>query len=245
MVVIYIVSFEEVKSWIYPIKPGFNTCVSRTHNGTRCLTIYEHQCSQALPSLGNKSLRARNKLAHVELLRGDARPVPRYAVTVTYKNPTAQKTKNIFLRFEKKSKAKAKNIMTTFGKSLFLTKKRMRYAIYMPPNTKDLAINQTMGAYGNRQRANNSDLLQSLKHLMETVLYIHCRLVRYILIQVLLLYCIYNQYQLYNVVLLPSSLSIVFAWLLLSMLRLKDVSQKSVSQSLRQSKRVSLKGGVS
>ena len=31
----------------------------------------------------------------------------------------------------------------TFGKSLFLTKYRMRYAICMPPNTKDLAINQT------------------------------------------------------------------------------------------------------
>ena len=44
----------------------------------------------------------------------------------------------------------------------------------MPPNTKDLAINQTMVAYGNRQnataftRANNSDLLRSLKQLMET-----------------------------------------------------------------------------
>ena len=50
----------------------------------------------------------------------------------------------------------------------------MRYAIYMPPNTKDLAINQTMVAYGNRQNAtefaqtNNSDLLRSLKQLMET-----------------------------------------------------------------------------
>ena len=50
----------------------------------------------------------------------------------------------------------------------------MRYAIYMPPNTKDLAINQTMVAYGNRQnatafgRANNSVLLRSLKHVMET-----------------------------------------------------------------------------
>ena len=60
--------------------------------------------------------------------------------------------------------------MTTFAKSLFLIK----YAIYMPPNTKDLAINQTMVAYGNPQnatahaRANNSDLLQSLKHLMKT-----------------------------------------------------------------------------
>ena len=42
----------------------------------------------------------------------------------------------------------------------------------MPPNTKDLAINQTMVAYGNQQnatalaRANNSDLLRALKHLM-------------------------------------------------------------------------------
>ena len=67
--------------------------------------------------------------------------------------------------------------MTAFGKSLFLIKYRMRYAIYMPPNTKDLAINQTMVAYGNRQnatefaRANNFDLLRSLKHLMETRLY--------------------------------------------------------------------------
>ena len=53
----------------------------------------------------------------------------------------------------------------------------MRYAIYKPPNPKDLAINQTMVAYGNRRnatafaRANNSDLLRSLKHLMGTSLY--------------------------------------------------------------------------
>ena len=50
----------------------------------------------------------------------------------------------------------------------------MRYAVYMHSNTKDLPINQTMIAYGNRQnakafaRANNSDLLRPLKHLMET-----------------------------------------------------------------------------
>ena len=47
----------------------------------------------------------------------------------------------------------------------------------MPPNTTDLVIDQTMVAYGNRQnatafaRAKNSDLLRSLKHLMETRLY--------------------------------------------------------------------------
>ena len=110
-------------------------------------------------SLRNKNLRGRNKVAHVELLRALARPVSRYAVTVIY---------------EKQQRKKQKKITTTFGKSLFLIKYRMRYAIYMPPNTKDLPINQTMVAYGNRQnatvfaRANNSDWLRSLKHLMET-----------------------------------------------------------------------------
>ena len=57
---------------------------------------------------------------------------------------------------------------------MFLTQYRMRYAIYIPPNTKDLAINQTMDAYENQQnakafaRANNPDLLRALKKLMET-----------------------------------------------------------------------------
>ena len=61
--------------------------------------------------------------------------------------------------------------------SLFLTQYLMLYAICMPSNTKDLAMIQTMAAYGNRQsatafaRANNSDLLRSLNHLMETRLY--------------------------------------------------------------------------
>ena len=58
------------------------------------------------------------------------------------------------------------------AQSLYMIKYRMRYAIYIPPDTKDLAINQTMVAYENRQnatafaRANNTDLLRSLKHLM-------------------------------------------------------------------------------
>ena len=50
----------------------------------------------------------------------------------------------------------------------------MRYAMYIPPNTKDLAINLTMVAYKKWQnvitfaRVNNSDLLRAPKHLMET-----------------------------------------------------------------------------
>ena len=104
------------------------------------------------PSLCNKSLRARNKVAHVELLRGLARPVRRYAVTVTYRNQQRKKQKRFSVLWKKKNKTKNKKITTTFRKSLFLIEYRMRYAIYTPPNTKDLAINQTMVAYENRQK---------------------------------------------------------------------------------------------
>ena len=100
------------------------------------------------PSLHNKSMRARNKVAHVELLRGLARPVPRYAVIVTYRNQQRKKLKRLSVLRKKRAKLKTRNIKT-FGKSLFKTKYRMRYAIHMPPNTKD----QTMVAYGNRQNA--------------------------------------------------------------------------------------------
>ena len=115
LVVIYLVSVEEGKFWIHSIKPGFNTRVSRTRNGARCLTIYEHQCSQALPTLRNKSLRARNKVAHVELLRGDVRPVPRYAVTVTYKNQQRKKQK-IFSVFRKEKQNQSKKYNDDFWK---------------------------------------------------------------------------------------------------------------------------------
>ena len=73
-----------------------------------------------------------------------------------------------------------KNITTTLGKSLLLAEYRMRYSIYIPLNTKDVAINLTMVADGNWQnaitftRANNSDLLRALKQLMETRIYGVC-----------------------------------------------------------------------
>ena len=105
------------------------------------------------PSLRNKSLKARNKVTHVELLRRLARTVPRCAVT--YRNQQCKK-KKIFCPPKKRAKLKTKEITTAFGKSLFVIKYRMRYAIYMPPNTKDLAINQAMVAYGNRQTQQRS-----------------------------------------------------------------------------------------
>ena len=125
-------------------------------DASRCMDNNEHKRSQ--PS---QQKPARSQ--HVELLRGLARPVPRYAVTVIYRNQQRNKQKRFFVIRKKRAKLKTKKITKTFGKSLFLLKYRMRYAIYMPPNTKDLAMNQTMVAYGNRQnaiafaRANNSD----------------------------------------------------------------------------------------
>ena len=148
------------------IKPGFHTCVSRTHNGARCLTMYEHQWSQAITAFAIKACK---------LMLIIARRVPRCSVTVTYRNQQRRTQKRFSVLRKKEQILKAKkNVTTTFGKSWFLTWCRMRYAIYIPPNTKDLAINLWMPAYGNRQnaitfaRANNSDLLRALKHLMET-----------------------------------------------------------------------------
>ena len=121
-------------------------------------------------SLRNKSLRTRNKVTHVEILRGLCRNMLRLWSIET----NNARKKRFFVLRKNRAKLKNKKITATFGMLLFLIKYRMRYAIYMLPNTKDLAINHTMVAYGNRQnatafaRANNSDLLRSLKHLIET-----------------------------------------------------------------------------
>ena len=63
-------------------------------------------------SFRNKSLRARNKVTHVELLRG---PVPRYAVTVIYRNQQRKKQKNIF-SFPKKKQIQEQNNNDDFWK---------------------------------------------------------------------------------------------------------------------------------
>ena len=69
---------EKAQYFELTFKTGFHTW---KHNGARCLSMYGHQCSQANSAFATKTLHARNKVAHVELLRGNARPVPRYAVT--------------------------------------------------------------------------------------------------------------------------------------------------------------------
>ena len=131
--------------------------------------MYGHQWSQAIIAFATKACELATK-SHMLNFCESLRRLCRDMLLLWSIEINNTKNKD-FLSSEKKSKTKNKKITTTFGKSLFLIKYRMRYAIYMRPNTKDLAINQTMVAYGNRQnatafaRANNSDLLRSLKHL--------------------------------------------------------------------------------
>ena len=59
-------------------------------------------------SLRNKSLPARNKVAHLELLRELARPVPRYAMTVIYRNQQRKKQHRFSVLRKKRAKPKTK-----------------------------------------------------------------------------------------------------------------------------------------
>ena len=77
-------------------------------------------------SLRNKSLRPRNKVEHVELLPG---LVPRYAVTVIYRNQ--QRKKKRFPVLQKK-RAKPK-ITATFGKSVISDKMQETKRNFCPP----------------------------------------------------------------------------------------------------------------
>ena len=49
-------------------------------------------------------------------------------------------------------------ITKTFGKSSFIMQYRMRYAIQISLNAKDLTINHTMVVYGNRQKRMSKQL---------------------------------------------------------------------------------------
>ena len=147
------------------LKAGFHTPVNRTHNSARCLAMYGHHCSQTISAFAIKACMLATKSHMLNFFE---------ACDCNHWQPIMQDTKR-FSVLQKKKKSNAQNKkLTTFGKSLFPTRYRMCYAIYIPPNTKDLAINLTMVAYGNRQkviafaRANNSDLLRALNYLMKT-----------------------------------------------------------------------------
>ena len=145
-------------------------------------TMYGHQWSQAITAFATKACELATKSHMLNFCEG-LRGLCRNMLWLWSIETNNARNKKDFL--SSKKKAKTKKTMPTYGKSLFLIKYRMRYTIYMPLNTKYLAINQTMVAYGNRQSAtafalaNNSDLLRSQKHLMETRLYIFFRTIYY------------------------------------------------------------------
>ena len=136
-------------------KTGFHTCVSKTLNSARCLSMFGHQCSQAIPAFTTKAC----VLAHVELLRGDARLVPRCAGTATYGNRERSIQKRFSVLRQKRARPRKYLITMSFRKSILITQHRTLYVIYIPPDEKDLAINITMVAYENRQNAIKSKQL--------------------------------------------------------------------------------------
>ena len=100
---------------LFSLKPGFHACVSRTHNGARCLTMYEHQCSQAIPTFATKACELATKshmLNFCEGLRGLCRDML-WLWPMETNNAGHKKD---FLSSEKKSKAKNKKYNDYFRK---------------------------------------------------------------------------------------------------------------------------------
>ena len=110
-------------------------------DASRCMD--GHQWTQTITAFATKAWKVATKshmLNFCEGLPGLCRDMLRLWSIET----NNARNKKDFLSSENKNKAKnKKKITTTFGKSLFLIEYRTRYAIYMAPNTKDLAINQT------------------------------------------------------------------------------------------------------
>ena len=137
------------------------------HNGTQCLSMYRHHSSQVIPAFAMKACVLATKSRMLNFCDACAA----ICGNCNLRELIMQVTKT-FSVCQKKQRSKQINITMTFGKSLLLTQNQ--YAIYISPNTKDLVINLTMIAFGNRKnsitfaRPNNSDLLRALKHLIET-----------------------------------------------------------------------------
>ena len=122
-------------------------------------------------SLCNKSLRARIKVAHVELFRMVARLVLRCTVTVIYGN-RERRIQKIFSSFRKKEQNQGTIYNTDVRKILFITQYQMHTSeCKRPPNRTYDGYLWKPAKRKKFARANNSDLLRALKHLIETKLY--------------------------------------------------------------------------
>ena len=127
------------------------------------------------PSLRNKSLRFLNKVAHVELSRGDAMLVPQCVMTATYRNREHSMQKRFTVLRQKRARQKKYFITTNFEKSLFMTQCRMRvcdlhtFRLKIPRN-KPYDGYLWKPAKGNIARTSKQLRFVALKHLMETSL---------------------------------------------------------------------------
>ena len=118
-------------------------------------------------SLRNKSLRARNKVVHVEIFARGCEACAAICCDCDLWKPITQNTKK-FLFSEKRARLRTKKYNNDFRKVGISNS-----------NTKDLAINLTMIAYAHRQNAvtfaransSDSDLLRAQKHLIKTRIY--------------------------------------------------------------------------
>ena len=105
------------------LKSGFHTCVSRTHNGARCLTMYGRQWSQSIPAFATKTCGLATK-SHMLNFCGGLRGLCDDMLWLIYKNQL-HKNKKDFLSSKKKQSQKQKN-NNDFRKSLFLIKYQTR-----------------------------------------------------------------------------------------------------------------------
>ena len=107
--------------------------------------MYGRHCSQAIPAFAIQSCVLATKLHMLNFCEACAA----ICCHCDLREPITQGTKR-FLSFEKTAKLRTKQYNGDFRKVVITTQYQIRYAIYTPPNTKDLAINMAMVAYGNR-----------------------------------------------------------------------------------------------
>ena len=97
------------------IKAGFRTCVS----SARYLSIYRHPCSQAIPPFAIKVCDIGTKSHMLNFCEACAALCCEFDL---WETDNAEHEKYFLFSEKKRAKLKTKNIATTFGKSLFLTK---------------------------------------------------------------------------------------------------------------------------
>ena len=97
------------------LKSGFSACVSGTHNGARCLPMYRHHCSQAIPSFAIRPCMLATKSHMLNFCETCA------AICCDLSKLITQDTRKFSVLRKKEQSSKQNNMATTFGKSLFLT----------------------------------------------------------------------------------------------------------------------------